>query len=125
MKVNLDQVCELCVCVNAPKKRDHDEPYIYSAANYLDPRDVPDFLPQLSAIKEMCIARVHCFVEVRQHQGVQFKYKGHVCNFLLNVGYVHNWLPLLLKELDIILIRPSNYRQVPGVTRQFKKDYLV
>jgi hypothetical protein len=125
MKVNLDRVCKSCVRVDAPKKRDHDEPYMYSAANHLDPGDVPDFLPQLSAIEEMCIARVHCFVEVRQHRGVQFKYKGHVCNFLSNVGHVHDRLPLLPKELDIILIRPGNYRQVPGVTRQFKKDYSV
>jgi ATP-dependent DNA helicase PIF1 len=124
MKVNQEGVCESCVRVDAPKKRDADEPYMYSVDNQLDPGEVPDFLPKLSPIEEMCIAKVHCFVEVRQHRGVQYKYKGHVCNFLCNVGHVHKSLPLLPKELDVI-IRPSNHRQVPGVVRQFKNEYRV
>jgi ATP-dependent DNA helicase PIF1 len=56
---------------------------------------------------------------------VQYKYRGHICNFLTNVGKVYTQLPLLPRELDVVVIRPANYQEIPGVTRQFKHEYRV
>jgi hypothetical protein len=51
-------------------------PFLYSGANEMDPGPMPPSLEQLTQIEEMLIARVHCFVEVRQVRGVQYKYKA-------------------------------------------------
>jgi hypothetical protein len=125
MKLNVDKVSESCIRVDGPKKRGDDEPYMFSAANEMDPGPVPDWLPVLSPIEEMCIAKVHTFIEVRQHRGVQYKYKGHICNFLCNVGNIHRKLPLLPRELDIVVVRPANHKDSPGIAQQFKNEYRV
>jgi hypothetical protein len=36
----------------------------------MDLGSIPARLPELTAIKEMLLARVYIFMEVRQHQGV-------------------------------------------------------
>ncbi|KAF2827752.1 hypothetical protein CC86DRAFT_239963, partial [Ophiobolus disseminans] len=82
-------------------------------------------LPKLSQVEEMLIARVHCFVEVRQIRGQQFKYRGHVVNFLNNTAKIFNKLPLLPEDLDIIIIRPKNWRSDPRMVNQFRKDFWV
>jgi uncharacterized protein DUF6570 len=56
----------------------------------MDPRDMPD-LPVFTQFEEMLIARV----EVRQVRGQQYKYSGHVVNFLRNTGKIYDKLPLL------------------------------
>lgn len=86
---------------------------------------VPSSLPELTSVEEMLIARVHVFIEVRQVRGQQFKYKGHVVNFLQNTGHIYDTLPLLPKDLDIVLIRPSNASGNPFLDRQFRRDYRV
>jgi hypothetical protein len=70
MKLGLDGVCEPYIRADAPKHRSLKELYMFSAANELDPGDVPDYLPKLSPIEEMCIVRAHCFVKVHQRRGV-------------------------------------------------------
>ncbi|KAB2110926.1 hypothetical protein AG0111_0g1920 [Alternaria gaisen] len=125
MKLNSDGVCKGCSTQDSSKKRSSEEPFLYSAANDMDPGAVPSHLPALSPIEEMCIARAHCFVEVRQHRGVQHKYRGHICNFLSNVGKVYDLLPRLPRELDVVVIRPGNHVNVPGIARQFKHEYRV
>jgi hypothetical protein len=105
------------------------QPYIplFSAANNLDPGEVPPELPTLTYIEEMLIARVHIFMEVRQHRGVQYKYKGHICHFVSNVGKVYSRLPLLPQDLDILILKPpsSEADNQESVQRQFQKDYKV
>jgi hypothetical protein len=34
----------------------------------------------------MLIARVHTYMEIRQHRGQQYKYRGHIYNFLCDSG---------------------------------------
>jgi ATP-dependent DNA helicase PIF1 len=128
-----DGVCT--ACQRQDRNLDKDAPYLLSAANDMDPmphpRDLPvdhpfyEDLPELSQVEEMLIARVHCFIEVRQVRGVQYKYRGHICNFLCNTPKVYDQLALKVSDLDIIIIRPENYRQDQRLNRQFHKDYRV
>jgi hypothetical protein len=90
----------------------------------MDPGDMPD-LPVLTQVEEMLIARVHVFMEVRQVRGQQYKYKGHVVNFLRDTGRVYNKLPLLPSDLEVILLRPSNSSTDPRLNRQFIRDFRV
>jgi hypothetical protein len=65
-------------------------------------------LPKLTRIEEMLIARVHVFIEVRKVRGQQYHYRGHVVNFLRETGRVYDRLPLLPRDLEVILLRLSN-----------------
>ncbi|KAE8853230.1 hypothetical protein HRS9122_00222 [Pyrenophora teres f. teres] len=123
MGLNDDSVCKSCVKADAGLEE--DEPYLYSAVNDLDPGPREADLEPLTQIDEMLIARVHCFVEVRQVRGVQYKYKGHVVNFLTNTAKVYNRLLLLPSDLDVILVRPSNYNKDPRMQRQSQRDTRV
>ncbi|KAM4067379.1 ATP-dependent DNA helicase PIF1 [Hirsutella rhossiliensis] len=59
-------------------------------------------------VEEMLIARIHVHVKVLQVRGAQYKYRGHVIHFLCNIGRLFEELPVLPKELDIVLLRPPN-----------------
>ena len=63
-------------------------------------------LPTLLPIKEMLLARVYIFIEVRQHCRLQYKYRGYIYNFLVNTAKVFNYLLLLLSYLNIIILKP-------------------
>jgi hypothetical protein len=100
---------------------------LFGSLNNLDPGPMPPNLPVLTAIEEMLLARVHVFMEIRQHRGVQYKYRGHICHFTVNVGKVFNRLPLLPQDLDIIILKPpaSDDDDPAAINRQFRKDYRV
>jgi hypothetical protein len=51
-----------CHAKDSLKNRKGDEPFFYSTANHIDFGDVPAFLPELSPVEEMFIARVHVSV---------------------------------------------------------------
>ncbi|EED12765.1 conserved hypothetical protein [Talaromyces stipitatus ATCC 10500] len=119
MRLTSDNICARCV--NAD--RNQDTP-LYGVANNLNPGDMPD-LPELSQTEEMLIARVHVFVEVRRVRGQQYKYSGHVVNFLRDTARVYNTLPLLPRNLEIILLRPANASTDPRLQRQFIHDFRV
>ena len=101
-----DGVCDRCIRVD--QRRSVDEPFLYSAANQMDPGDLPPDLPEVTQVEEMLIARVHIFMEVRRVRGQQYKYSGHVVSFLQNVAQVYRQLPRLPRDLDIIMLKPSN-----------------
>ena len=96
-----------------------------SAENLMGPGGVPPNLPNLTQVVEMLIAKVHVMVDVHQSRGQQYRYSGHVCNFLCDVGKIYNKLPLLPKILEIVLLKPANTAANPGLNRQFMKDYRV
>jgi hypothetical protein len=100
---------------------------LFGMANNLDPRPMPPHLPALTSTEEQLIAKVHVHMEMRQLRGQQYKYKGHICHFSVNVGRVFNWLPLLPEDLDIIIVKPpaSDTDNPDAITRQFRKDYKV
>ena len=97
---------------------------LYGAENNMDPGPVLE-LPAVSEIEEMLIARVHVAMQVRQVRGQQYKYSGHVINFLRNTGRVYNSLPLLPEDLDIVILRPSNANSEQGLRHQFRQECRV
>ncbi|OTB00584.1 hypothetical protein M426DRAFT_15391 [Hypoxylon sp. CI-4A] len=105
--MNLDHgICTKCQM----KDQDPGSAHFYSAQNRMDFGEVPAELPQLSQVEEMLIAKVHVDAEIRQHRGMQHRYKGHICYLLRDVGKVYRVLVLLPRNLAIILIAPSNER---------------
>jgi hypothetical protein len=123
--VNTDGVC--AGCVKADRDLDPEEPFLFINDNLMDPGPVPGtaMLSELSQVEEMLISHVHCFVEVHQIRGQQYKYRGHVVNFLNNTVKVYNTLPLLPEDIDIIIIRPKNWKDNPRIVNQFRKDFRV
>lgn len=119
-----NDVCKKCRTTRDGKKED-DQPFLMSAENHMDFGSAVTHLPVLSQVEKMLIAKVHCFIEVHQIRGEQYKYSGHVCNFLRDIGKVYSKLPLLPKDLEIVLLKPANTAANPGLNRQFKKDYKV
>lgn len=99
MGLNADNICKRCYRVDL--KRCDNEFDLWSAGNLLDPD-----LPELPTVEEMLIARVHVVPEIRQVRGAQYHYKGHIINFMWNTRRVYDRLPLLPRELDIVLLRP-------------------
>jgi len=76
----------ICIrCRRRDKNKAEDEPELFSKENLMDPGSIPEHLPALTQVEEMLIARVHVFIEVRQVRGQQYKYTGHVINFLQDV----------------------------------------
>jgi hypothetical protein len=120
----VDGVCKKCRTTRDKSKKD-DEPFLMSVENLMDPGGVPPNLPELTQVEEMLIAKVHVMVEVHQIRGQLYRYSGHVCNFLRDVGKIYNKLPLLPQNLEIVLLKPANTAANPGLSRQFKKDYRV
>ncbi|SCV61241.1 unnamed protein product [Fusarium fujikuroi] len=101
------------------------EPYFWSRDNNLDPGGIPLELLELTQVEEMLISQVHVHVQVMAYRGQQYKYKGHVVNFLKDVGQVYRQLPLLPRELDVIVLRPRNQTAQPHMIRQFRGQFRV
>ena len=65
-------VCRRCQKDDAKRNTNVDsqqEPRLFSDENFTDPGEMPVNLPPLTQVEEMLIARVHTFIEVRQHRG--------------------------------------------------------
>ncbi|SMR46493.1 unnamed protein product [Zymoseptoria tritici ST99CH_1E4] len=92
----------------------------------MDPGDVPPELPTLTTIEEIVIAKVQVLMQVFIVRGQQFKYRGHVVNFLAKNAKIFRRLPQLPKNLDIVLLRPvqkeggSDDRTRQQFTKEFK-----
>jgi hypothetical protein len=65
-------------------------------------------LPELNDVEEMLIARAHVHVQVRQIRGQQYQYSGHTVCFKQNTQKICNKLPLVLKDLNIIPLKPAS-----------------
>jgi ATP-dependent DNA helicase PIF1 len=123
IKLMADGVCKRCH--DKDDKKRQDEPFLYSAANHLDFGSVPPELPQLEPLEELFIARVHVSVNVFTVRGQQYNYRGHVVHFLRDVGKVYSELPLLPKDLDIVILRPRGSEGVEQMDRQFRNRFRV
>ncbi|KAF2221256.1 hypothetical protein BDZ85DRAFT_283331 [Elsinoe ampelina] len=110
---------------------DDNGPLLFSADNDMDPGDIPTELPVLTQAEEMLIARVHVHIELYQIRGQQWKYRGHIIIFLQNVGQVWDQLPLLPKDLQIVIIKPADLgqdqteRQFKGLRRAAVRSWLI
>jgi hypothetical protein len=99
-----DTVCHKCYL----RDRKTQVPFLMSANNGMDPGVVPDYLPELSQLEEMIIARSHVQMMVFRYRGHQYHYSGHCVSFMQSTVKTVNILPNLPSELDIVVIRPSN-----------------
>jgi ATP-dependent DNA helicase PIF1 len=99
----------------------------WTALNNGDVGSVPDYLPALTEIEEMLIARAHVHVQVRQVKGQQFKYTGHTVIFMQNTSKIYDKLPLLASELDIILLKPASNMvgDTRAINEQFQRAFRV
>jgi hypothetical protein len=101
-------------------------PFLMSVSNELDPGEVPAYLPELSQVEEMIIARSHVQLMVTRYRGHQYHYTGHCVSFIQNIVKTVDILPNLPSELNILLLRPS--QESTGdtrYTRQFTRDFRV
>ncbi|KLJ09471.1 hypothetical protein EMPG_15105 [Blastomyces silverae] len=112
-----DDVCAHCHTVDSQQLP--DEPFLFSKENNLDPDNLDPDLPDLSQVEEMLISHMHVSIEVCQVREHQYKYKDHIISFLRDTGCVYDALPLLPKNLDVIILKPSNSESNPRLQYQF------
>ena len=116
----VDGVCRKCRSDIAA----HRVP-LFGAENDMAPGQVDPSLPTLSQVEKMLIARVHVYVEVRQIRGQQYRYSGNVVNFHRDTATLCHELPHLPRDLDILLLNPSNTNASHRLQRQFARDHRV
>src|SRR6195952_155722 len=83
-------------------------PWLMSEENNMDPGEVPAYLPELTQIEEMIIARSHVQMMVYRYRGHQYHYTGHCVSFMQNTVKTVDVLPNLPAELDVVVLRPSD-----------------
>ena len=66
---------------DADKLKDLTLPPLFSKSNGLNPGPVPGFLPILTAVEELLIARVYVYLQVVRIRGQKYRYTGYVCCF--------------------------------------------
>jgi hypothetical protein len=95
--------------------------------NKMDPGDIPAFLPKLTQIEEMIIARSHVQMTVFRYRGHQYHYSGHCVSFMQTLVKMVDVLPNLPSELDIVVLRPSDpiFEGDSRYKRQFKGSFRV
>lgn len=87
-------------------------PLRYTAANNMDPSDVPLQLSTLSPTEVQLIASVHPVISVYKVKGQQYAYNGQVINFPQDVREFASKLPHSLRTLSSVLVvrRGTNER---------------
>lgn len=74
----------------------------------------------------MLIARAHVHMDFRRVKGCQYKYSGHVVNFMQNTAKIINRLPSLPTELQVVILKPSSSSvNDSAVHREFAKTFRV
>lgn len=118
-----DGVCHTCFL----RDKRGAVPFLMSAANNMDPGEVPAHLPKLSQVEEMTIARSHVQMVLCRVRGHQYKYSGHCVSFMQNTVRVVDTLPNIPAELDVVLLRPSDrvVGNEPQLRRQFRSDFRL
>lgn len=118
-----DDVCHACFLRDKGSKT----PFLMCAENEMDPGDVPAYLPELTQVEEMIIARSHVQMMVHRYRGHQYHYSGHCVSFMQNAVKTVDVLPNLPSELDIVVLRPSDrvVESDPRYQHQFRSDFRV
>lgn len=127
IRYNTCPVCNeripLMSLVKGSCRRCHTEkkvPKKFSAANNMDPGDIPDELKGLTEIEEMLIAQVFTVMTVYRLRGGQTGYRGNVINFPQDIQEFTNRLPRHPSSLDVLVIR----RQSANDSTAFR-DFIV
>src|SRR3981189_3355396 len=122
-----DGVCHRCFLRDTDGQKRPVTPFLMSVENNMDPGVVPSYLPELSQVEEMVIARAHVQMLLKRVRGHQYQYTGHCVSFMQNIVKTVDVLPTLPSELDIVLLRPSESLTDPDsrYRRQFQADFRV
>jgi hypothetical protein len=74
------------VCIkDADSLKDLTLPPLFSKSNRLNLGPIPGFLPILTAVEELLIARVYVYLQVVRIHGQQYRYTSYVCCFSQNI----------------------------------------
>ena len=118
-------------CQGKDKNLKEDDPFFFSAANKMDPGDIPlgidgNPLPELTQMEEMAIALCHPQIMLKRVRGCQYQYTGHCCTFMQNNVRFIDTLPSLPDEIDVVVLQPTqDSNQDPRCRRQFERDFHV
>ena len=83
---------------------DSQSPFTMSMDNERDPGEVLTYLPALTQVEEMTIARSHVQMLVHQYRGCQHHYSEHCVSFMQNNNIqTVNMLSNLPSEPDIVV----------------------
>ena len=66
---------------DASSLKDLTLPPLFSKSNGLNLGPIPRFIPILTAVEELLIARVYVYLQVVRIRGQQHRYTGYVCCF--------------------------------------------
>ena len=77
-------VCKACV-KDADTLKDPTLPPLFSKSNGLNLGPIPGFLPILTAVEELLIARIYVYLQVVRVRGQQYRYTSYVCCFGQNI----------------------------------------
>ena len=92
----------------------------------MDPGVLPTYLPMLTQIEERIIARSHIQMIIYCYRGHQYHYSGYCVSFLLNIAKMIDTLPNLPTELNVVILRPSDYLESDlRYQHQFQSDFRV
>lgn len=112
-------------CASHDRKLRPGDPFLFSAANALDPGALPGHLPKLSQVEEMMVSRVHAHLEIHTVRGDQSSYTGHSVNILKDAAKVYFALPVAPEDLEIVMCLPTNAHQSPLSSGQFESSFVV
>jgi hypothetical protein len=118
-----DQVCHACFLRDKGRKT----PFLMSTENRIDPGELPAYLPTLTQVEEIIIARSHVQIMVYRYRGHQYHYSGHCVSFMQNTIKTVDMLPNLPSELDVVVLWPSDRVVQTDLRyqRQFRTDFWV
>ena len=77
MEGNNISICKAYI-KDADSIKDLTLPSLFSKSNRLNPGPIPSFLPILTAVEELLIARVYVYLQVMRIRGQQYRYTSHV-----------------------------------------------
>ena len=100
-----------------------------SAENHTLVPEPPAFLPALTDVEEILIARIKVAIQVWLVKGAQWKYTGHVVNFMRDTGKIYRKLPTPIpfnSPPAYISFRGSARSALPqsGYSRRSRPPYL-
>jgi hypothetical protein len=116
-------ICHACF----RRDKGNKTPLLMSRENDMDPGELAAYLPELTQVEEMIIARCHVQMMVYRYRGHQYHYSGHCVSFMQNTTKTVDMLPTLPSELDIVVLRPSNQvvESDQRYQRQFQSTFRV
>ena len=79
----------------------------------MDLGNQPTVLAVLTQVEEMLISRANPILQVTHAHGGQYKYYGHTICFSQDISNLATYLPHLVSELDILVVRKCNSTNKP------------